>query len=153
IPELGEAGKLEATSKVVVFITSNQEKELPPAFLRRCLFHFIEFPDTNKLKEIVCSHFSSLSDEIVAKALTLFKEEVREKIDDTDKNASTSELLDWFNMIDHYTKLKNDVTYKASDGEKRLIAQLALLDENKIPFAQILLKTRMAQNTINNQDD
>lgn len=142
IPELKEDGEFKATREVVIFITSNQEKELPPAFLRRCLFHYIEFPDQEKLQQIVKSHFASEDEEIVNQALTIFSE-IRDSLGEADKKPSTSELIDWFKMIDFYSRLKAEKpdAKDRNPTENRLITQLDQLTEGKIPFAQALLKT------------
>ncbi len=135
--------KVHAKSEVLIFVTSNQEKELPPAFLRRCLYHFIEFPNKEKLKLIVSKHIKNMGDQDVQTALKTF-EEIRSELDETDKKPSTSELIDWFQMLDFYTK-KKDVE-NLTDTEKRLIAQLDNVHNPKNPpFPQILFKTLAAK--------
>lgn len=135
--------EVKAKSDVLIFVTSNQEKELPPAFLRRCLYHFIEFPDKEKLELIVSKHINNMNDADVKKALDTF-EEIRDTLDDTDKKPSTSELIDWFQMLDFYTEKKKNAKH-LTDTEKRLIAQLDKMDAKNFPFKQILLKTRIAK--------
>jgi len=144
VPELGDEGEFEAKSEVLIFITSNQEKELPPAFLRRCLYHFIEFPDKEKLKLIVSKHVENMIDKDVEEALNTFQKIRDEKLSETDKKPSTSELIDWFQMLDYYTARKG--ADNLTDTENRLIAQLDNINDDKNPpFPQILYKTRKIQ--------
>lgn len=142
IPELGAAGRIPAKSNVVIFITSNREKELPPAFLRRCLYHYIEFPGEAELKRIVSSRFGDAeSDEIVGKAVETFVKVREEAMSDSLKVASTSELLDWYSMINHCKMLKAAKTPLAP-SEQQLVDQLdAWLRSGRLPFRQVLLKT------------
>jgi MoxR-like ATPase len=81
----------------VMIITSNNEKELPDAFLRRCFFHYIRFPDRETMQAIVDVHFPGLKRELLREALTLFYD-VRE-IPGLSKRPSTSELLDWIKLL------------------------------------------------------
>ena len=88
---------IRATHRPVVIITSNNEKELPDAFLRRCFFHFIRFPDAETLRQIVQVHFPDLKEGLLAAALSRFYE-----IRDTPglkKKPSTSEMLDWLKLL------------------------------------------------------
>ena len=81
----------------IVIITSNAEKELPDAFLRRCIFHYIEFPDAEKMEEIINVHFGNIDQKLCQKALEAFYE-IR-KMDEIQKKPSTSELLDWIQAL------------------------------------------------------
>ena len=81
----------------IVIITSNAEKELPDAFLRRCIFHYIEFPDAEKMQEIINVHFGNIDQKLCQKALDAFYE-IR-KMDEIQKKPSTSELLDWIQAL------------------------------------------------------
>jgi MoxR-like ATPase len=81
----------------IVIITSNAEKELPDAFLRRCIFHYIEFPDAEKMEEIIKVHFGDIDNTLVEKALAAFYE-IRQ-MDELQKKPSTSELLDWIQAL------------------------------------------------------
>lgn len=81
----------------IVIITSNAEKELPDAFLRRCIFHYIEFPDQEKMEEIIKVHFGDIDRKLSENALEAFYE-IR-KMDDLQKKPSTSELLDWIQAL------------------------------------------------------
>jgi len=88
---------IRARHRPLVIITSNNEKELPDAFLRRCFFHYIRFPDRDTMAQIVAVHFPDLKRELLAQALDVFYE-VRE-IDGLKKKPSTSELLDWLKLL------------------------------------------------------
>jgi MoxR-like ATPase len=88
---------IRATQRPVVVITSNNEKELPDAFLRRCFFHYIRFPDEKTMTEIVEVHFPGLKQRLVADALKLFYE-IRD-VPGLKKKPSTSELLDWLKLL------------------------------------------------------
>ncbi len=81
----------------IVIITSNAEKELPDAFLRRCIFHYIAFPDAEKMKEIIQVHYGDIDETLCEKALEAFYE-IR-KMDSLQKKPSTSELLDWIQAL------------------------------------------------------
>jgi MoxR-like ATPase len=81
----------------VVIITSNNEKELPDAFLRRCFFHYIRFPDMETLRAIVGVHFPNLRESLLTTALTQFYE-IRET-PGLKKKPSTSEVLDWLKLL------------------------------------------------------
>ena len=86
-----------AKQRPVVMITSNNEKELPDAFLRRCFFHYIRFPDRDTMERIVEVHFPGLKQDLVQEALTIFFD-VRE-VPGLKKKPSTSELLDWLKLL------------------------------------------------------
>ncbi len=88
---------VRAAHRPLVFITSNNEKELPDAFLRRCFFHYIRFPDADTMKRIVDVHFPSLKKELLAAALKNFYD-VR-NLPGLKKKPSTSELLDWLKLL------------------------------------------------------
>ena len=93
--ETGET--IKARTRPIVLITSNNEKELPDAFLRRCFFHFIKFPDTETMRQIVEVHFPGLKNRLVADALRVFYE-LRD-VPGLKKKPSTSELLDWLKLL------------------------------------------------------
>jgi MoxR-like ATPase len=93
--ETGET--IKAKHRPIVIITSNNEKELPDAFLRRCFFHFISFPDTATMLRIIDVHFPGIKKELVRVALTQFYE-VRET-PGLKKKPSTSEVLDWLKLL------------------------------------------------------
>ncbi len=93
--ETGET--VQAKHRPIVIITSNNEKELPDAFLRRCFFHFISFPDRETMKRIVDVHFPTIQHNLVKEALDVFFD-VR-KIPGLKKKPSTSELIDWLKLL------------------------------------------------------
>ncbi len=93
--ETGET--IKAKMRPIVIITSNNEKELPDAFLRRCFFHYIRFPETETMKQIVDVHFPGIKPALVAEALTQFYD-VRET-PGLKKKPSTSEVLDWLKLL------------------------------------------------------
>ena len=93
--EVGETVK--AKHRPVVVITSNNEKELPDAFLRRCFFHYINFPDRETMQQIVDVHYPSIKKELVKEAMDIFFD-VR-KVPGLKKKPSTSELIDWLKLL------------------------------------------------------
>ena len=95
--ETGETVK--AVERPIVVITSNNEKELPDAFLRRCFFHYIAFPDRDTMKRIIDVHFPGIQKMLVSRALDIFYE-VRD-VPGIKKKPSTSELLDWLKLLLH----------------------------------------------------
>jgi len=88
---------VHARHRPIIVITSNNEKELPDAFLRRCFFHYIRFPDTETMTRIVDVHFPGLKRELLAEALASFFK-LRE-VPGLKKKPSTSELLDWIKLL------------------------------------------------------
>lgn len=95
VHETGE--EVAAKQRPIVIITSNNEKELPDAFLRRCFFHYIRFPDAMLLREIVGVHFPNIQQQLLSTALEVFFE-LRE-LPNLKKKPSTSELLDWLKLL------------------------------------------------------
>ena len=88
---------IKAKHRPLVFITSNNEKELPDAFLRRCFFHYIKFPDADTMQQIIDVHFPGLKKELLSAAMKTFYE-VR-NLPGLKKKPSTSELLDWLKLL------------------------------------------------------
>ena len=86
-----------ARNRPIMIITSNNEKELPDAFLRRCLFHFIRFPDADTMQDIVDVHFPNIANDLVEQALRVFYE-LRD-VTGLKKKPSTSELIDWIRLL------------------------------------------------------
>jgi len=132
VPETGEKIATPAAQRPFIIITSNDEKELPVAFLRRCVFHYIEFPDTPLLQKIVAANFK-LEKDLTKKALERF-EAIRKRMNEegiTDKKVTTSELKDWLNIMQHQIAL--------GLSSKDLLEKLS--DDKKLPFYQVLLKT------------
>ena len=89
--------RVEARERPIVVITSNNEKELPDAFLRRCFFHYIKFPDRETMAEIIDVHFPDIQKRLVSKAMDIFYE-LRD-VPGLKKKPSTSELLDWLKLL------------------------------------------------------
>ena len=117
IPETKET--IKAKQRPIVIITSNAEKELPDAFLRRCVFHYIEFPDQEQMEQILRVHFDKLDERLVQQALAAFYW-IRE-LRGIEKKPSTSELVDWLRAL------------VVGGVDPRRI-------EREIPFAGVLLK-------------
>ncbi len=111
---------IKAAQRPVVMITSNNEKELPDAFLRRCFFHYIKFPDKETMQKIVDVHFPGLKKELLKEALEVFFQ-MRE-VPGLKKKPSTSELLDWLKLL-----LAEDIPPEAlkSQDKKAVIPPLA----------------------------
>ncbi len=95
IPETAETVK--AIQRPIVIITSNAEKELPDAFLRRCIFHYIAFPDANMMREIVAAHYPDLEEKLVKNALEAFYK--LRNLPGMSKKPGTSEFLDWLQAL------------------------------------------------------
>jgi MoxR-like ATPase len=117
IPETGD--EIVATERPAVIITSNNEKELPDAFLRRCVFHFLDFPDQERMKRIIRVHHPKVEDTLVDQAVVAFYE--LRSVPRLRKRPSTSELVDWIAVL-----------MQSGVGRDRLIREL--------PFLGILLK-------------
>ena len=125
IQETGE--EIKAKQPPIIFITSNDEKDLPDAFLRRCLFHYIQFPTESELEKIINAHFPDSSSNLVGAAVSQFYRLRRQMQKDrarTGKKVSTSELIDWFTLLREYPE---DETLVKLKGE--------------LPFAGALLKS------------
>ena len=90
---------IKAKERPIIIITSNNEKELPDAFLRRCFFHYIKFPDRDTMQAIIDVHFPGIQKILVSKAMDIFYE-VRD-VPGLKKKPSTSELLDWLKLLLH----------------------------------------------------
>jgi MoxR-like ATPase len=95
IPETNE--NISALHRPITIITSNAEKELPDAFLRRCIFHFIEFPSPELMEQIIEVHFPDLKNNLLKEAMKSFY--ALREIDDFRKKPSTSELVDWIRVL------------------------------------------------------
>ncbi|MBW4632330.1 MAG: MoxR family ATPase [Iphinoe sp. HA4291-MV1] len=115
----------------IVFITSNQEKDLPSAFLRRCLYHYIEFPKREQLIKIIKARFELSPDEVVKATINRFLElrsAMEDEKEETAKKISTSELIDWFTILNDYPQ--QEVLKKLKEG---------------LPFASALLASPNAR--------
>jgi len=132
---------VKARQRPIVFITSNNEKELPDAFLRRCFFHYIRFPDKETMEKIVGVHFPGLKKSLLREAMEVFFE-VRE-VPGLKKKPSTSELLDWLKLL-----LAEDIPPEAlrSNDRKTIIPPLhgALLknEQDVHLFERLVFMTR-----------
>ena len=132
---------VKARHRPIVFITSNNEKELPDAFLRRCFFHYIRFPDKDTMQKIVDVHFPGIKKMLLREALEVFFE-VRE-VPGLKKKPSTSELLDWLKLL-----LSEDLPAEAlrSKDRKTIIPPLhgALLknEQDVHLFEKLVFMTR-----------
>ena len=110
--ETGET--IKAKNRPIVIITSNNEKELPDAFLRRCFFHYIKFPEADTMKEIINVHFPDIKQDLIREAFKIFYD-IR-NVPGIKKKPSTSELIDWLKLL-----MTDDVdakTLKEKDPKK-----------------------------------
>jgi MoxR-like ATPase len=123
-----ETGRqVRARFSPIVLINSNDEKDLPHAFLRRCLFHYVEFPTDDQLIQIIHARFPSAPEALVQQAVSRFlelRETMRKRKGEGGKKASTSELIDWFQVLQRYP-------------EEQALAQL----NGKLPYPGVLLKS------------
>ncbi|MEZ5039237.1 MAG: MoxR family ATPase [Saprospiraceae bacterium] len=103
--------------KPIIFITSNEEKELPAAFLRRCLFFYIEFPDKAIMSKIVAANFPTLDHTLMQSALKRFYDlrEAMKEDPNTEKEVSTSELIDWVKVIHHFNEKGTQQTIEGQE--------------------------------------
>nr|WP_315182436.1 MoxR family ATPase [uncultured Albidiferax sp.] len=106
---------VKAKNRPLVFITSNNEKELPDAFLRRCFFHYIKFPDATTMQQIVDVHFPGLQRELLAAAMKTFYD-IR-NLPGLKKKPSTSELLDWLKLL-----VAEDISAEALHSQDNMVA-------------------------------
>jgi len=129
IKETGDLIQANDQAFPLIIITSNQEKNLPNAFLRRCIYHYIELPNQERLRKILTERFTDAEQEVIIKAVDRFLE-VRTSQDETksegEKKVSTSELIAWFKSL---------LKYKSEEI-------IAKLNEDKLPHASVLLKSR-----------
>ena len=136
---------VKATHRPIIIITSNNEKELPDAFLRRCFFHYIKFPDPDTMRSIVDVHFPELKKSLLSEALNAFYK-VRE-VPGLKKKPSTSELLDWIKLL-----LAEDIPLEAlrTEGTRKIIPPLygALLknEQDVHLFEQLVFLDRRSDN-------
>jgi MoxR-like ATPase len=128
---------IKAEQRPIVMITSNNEKELPDAFLRRCFFHYIRFPDEETMRAIVEAHYPGVKARLVNEALKIFYD--MRKVPGLKKKPSTSELLDWLKLL-----LTDDVdpeTLKSRDPSKLIPPMHGALLKNE---ADVMLFERLA---------
>jgi MoxR-like ATPase len=135
---------IKAKHRPLVFITSNNEKELPDAFLRRCFFHYIQFPDAATMQRIVDVHYPDLKKELLAAALKSFYE-VR-NLPGLKKKPSTSELIDWLRLL-----LAQDISaeqlHSGAEGPTQLppLVGALLKNEQDIALFEKLLAMQRAR--------
>ncbi|MBK8441428.1 MAG: MoxR family ATPase [Rhodobacter sp.] len=134
------AETVTAMHRPVVIITSNNEKELPDAFLRRCFFHYIRFPDPETLAAIVRMHFPGIKEALLATALTQFFE-VRET-PGLKKKPSTSEVLDWLKLILAEDLAPEDLRRDARDALPRLHGALLKNEQDVQLFERLAFLAR-----------
>lgn len=118
---------IQAKNRPIVIITSNNEKELPDAFLRRCLFHYIRFPETETMQAIVDVHFPGIDRALIMEAMRVFYQ-VRE-VKGIKKRPSTSELIDWIKLLLLEKVKKEDL--KRMESEEDFIPHLHALLKNE----------------------
>lgn len=114
---------IKAKVRPIVIITSNAEKELPDAFLRRCIFHYIEFPERELMEEIVRTHFDHVDENILQNAMDVFYE-IR-GMREVKKKPSTSELIDWINAL-----MLGGIPYEIIKSELPFIGTVIKKDED-----------------------
>ena len=114
---------IKAKVRPIVIITSNAEKELPDAFLRRCIFHYIEFPERELMEEIVRTHFDHVDENILQNAMDVFYE-IR-GMREVKKKPSTSELIDWINAL-----MLGGISYERTKSELPFIGTVIKKDED-----------------------
>ncbi len=135
---------VSAKNRPVIIITSNNEKELPDAFLRRCFFHYIRFPDADTMKQIVDVHYPDVKKMLLREALEVFFE-IRE-VPGLKKKPSTSELLDWLKLL-----MAEDISAETlrSQDERKIIPPLAgalLKNEQDVHlFERLVFMSRRAR--------
>jgi MoxR-like ATPase len=136
--ETGET--VTARHRPVVIITSNNEKELPDAFLRRCFFHYIRFPDAETLAAIVRVHFPDIKDQLLANALTRFFE-IRD-MPGLKKKPSTSEVLDWLRLLLAEDLAPEDLRQDAKSALPRLHGALLKNEQDVQLFERLAFLSR-----------
>ena len=136
--ETGET--VVARHRPVVIITSNNEKELPDAFLRRCFFHYIRFPDAETLKKIVDVHYPGLKPRLLDEALHQFFE-LREA-PGLKKKPSTSELLDWLKLILAEDLSPEDLKKPAGEALPKLHGALLKNEQDVALFERLAFMAR-----------
>ncbi|NCW66479.1 MAG: MoxR family ATPase [Rhodobacteraceae bacterium] len=136
--ETGET--VAAKNRPVVIITSNNEKELPDAFLRRCFFHYISFPDQDTMRQIVKVHFPDIKEQLLTTALTQFYE-IREQ-QGLKKKPSTSEVLDWLKLLLAEDLLPEDLKRDAGNLLPKLHGALLKNEQDVQLFERLAFMSR-----------
>ena len=136
--ETGET--IKAKIRPIVIITSNNEKELPDAFLRRCFFHYIRFPETETMKKIVDVHFPAIKPNLVTEALTQFYD-IRQT-PGLKKKPSTSEVLDWLKLLLVEDLEPGDMKRDGKDALPKLHGALLKNEQDVHLFERLAFMTR-----------
>jgi MoxR-like ATPase len=136
--ETGET--IKAIMRPIVIITSNNEKELPDAFLRRCFFHYIRFPETETMKKIVDVHFPAIKPNLVTEALTQFYD-IRQT-PGLKKKPSTSEVLDWLKLLLVEDLEPEDMKRDGKDALPKLHGALLKNEQDVHLFERLAFMTR-----------
>ena len=139
--ETGET--IRARHRPIVIITSNNEKELPDAFLRRCFFHYIRFPDMETMRRIVDVHHPGIKDALLTTALTQFYE-IRDQAG-LKKKPSTSEVLDWLKLILAEDLSADDLRRDGADALPRLHGALLKNEQDVHLFERLAFMARRRQ--------
>ncbi len=136
--ETGET--VRAAQRPIVIITSNNEKELPDAFLRRCFFHYIRFPDVATMKQIVEVHYPGIKEKLLSEALTQFYD-IREQ-SGLKKKPSTSEVLDWLKLILAEDLSAEDLKRDGADALPKLHGALLKNEQDVHLFERLAFMAR-----------
>ena len=139
--ETGET--IKARQRPIVIITSNNEKELPDAFLRRCFFHYIRFPDLETMKQIVAVHHPGIKDQLLTTALTQFYE-LRDQAG-LKKKPSTSEVLDWLKLLLAEDLSADDLKRDGADALPKLHGALLKNEQDVHLFERLAFMARRAR--------
>ena len=131
---------VKARNRPIVIITSNNEKELPDAFLRRCFFHYIQFPEMDTMRRIVEVHHPGIKDALLTTALTQFYE-VREQ-QGLKKKPSTSEVLDWLKLLLAEDLTANDLARDGADALPKLHGALLKNEQDVHLFERLAFMAR-----------
>ena len=139
--ETGET--IRATNRPIVIISSNNEKELPDAFLRRCFFHYIRFPDADTLRQIIAVHHPNIKADLLSTALTRFFE-VRET-PGLKKKPSTSEVLDWLKLLLAEDLSAEDLRQDSGNALPKLHGALLKNEQDVHLFERLAFMARRAR--------
>ncbi|MDG1459407.1 MAG: MoxR family ATPase [Pseudoprimorskyibacter sp.] len=139
--ETGET--IRAENRPIVIITSNNEKELPDAFLRRCFFHYIQFPDAETMRKIVEVHHPAIKPALLTEALTQFYE-LRDQ-QGLKKKPSTSEVLDWLKLLLAEDLTADDLKRDGADALPRLHGALLKNEQDVHLFERLAFMARRGQ--------
>ena len=136
---------VRARQRPIIIITSNNEKELPDAFLRRCFFHYIRFPDRDTMAAIVRSHYPTLRDDLLTEALELFFS-LRD-VPGLKKKPTTSELLDWMRLLDAAALDPASLAATRSQATPPPFAGALLKNEQDLGLLERIMKLARGRNS------